>query len=167
MGWLMSVLGRWKEWGETLGPALLAAAALLLDLAEDGEGFVHAVAVGVLALAAALSLASGGGEPRALRALAPRRGGSRSGAPVVCSPPRAASVLEVVQRLPAPRLAADHTLQLTVLGARLGGPHRLGLGPAELGADRPRALRLEAEETARAQAALREVDWAGAEVGEA
>ncbi|MGZ3480301.1 MAG: hypothetical protein ACXU81_08125, partial [Myxococcaceae bacterium] len=74
--------------------------------------------------------------------------------------------LEVVQRLPSPRLAADHTLQLTVLGAAwavLTGwvwGRRSWKRMAE-------GVRLEAEERARAQARLRGADWAGSEVGEA
>ncbi len=73
-------------------------------------------------------------------------------------------VLEVVQRLPAPRLAADHTLQLTVLGgawAVLTG-WVWGRRSWERMAE---GVRLEAEEAARAEA--RAVDWARTKVGEA
>lgn len=165
MGWLMRMLGRWKEWGETLGPALLAAAALVLDLVEDGEGFVHAMAVGILAVAAALSLAAAVvslgrfGTSRLARRFALWR---------ACGLLAAAGCLglEVFQRLPGPRLAADHTLQLTVLGAAwaLLTGWVWGRRSWERMAE---GVRLEAEEMARAQARLREVDWARPEVGEA
>ncbi len=165
MGWLMAMLRRWKEWGETLGPALLAAAALVLDLADDGEGFVHALAVGVLALASALSL---GAALESLGRFGPSRLARRFALWRACGLLACAAclVLEVVQRLPAPRLAADHTLQLTVLGAAwavLTG-WVWGRRSWERMAE---GVRLEAEETARAQAALRAGEWGRSEVGEA
>lgn len=165
MGWLMTTLRRWKEWGETLGPALLAATALVLDLAEDGEGFVHALAVGVLALASALSLGAALESPGRF---GPSRLARRFSLWRACGLLASAGclVLEVVQRLPAPRLAADYTLQLTVLGgawAVLTG-WVWGRRSWERMAE---GVRLEAEEAARAEAALRAVDWARSKVGEA
>jgi len=165
MGWLMTMLRRWKEWGETLGPALLAATALVLDLAEDGEGFVHALAVGVLALASALSLGAALESPGRF---GPSRLARRFSLWRACGLLASAGclVLEVVQRLPAPRLAADHTLQLTVLGgawAVLTG-WVWGRRSWERMAE---GVRLEAEEAAREEAALRAVDWARSKVGEA
>lgn len=165
MGWLMGLDRRWKEWAETLGPALLAAAALALDLAEDGEAFVHAVAVGALAVAAALSLAA---AVLSLGRFGPSRLARRFALWRACGLLAAAGCLavEVVQRLPAPRLAADHTLQLTVLGAAwavLTG-WVWGRRSWERIAE---GLRLQAEETARTRAALRDVRWAGSEPGEA
>jgi len=82
----MNIERRWKERGETLGPALLAVLALVLDLAEEGESSVHAVAVGVIALGVATSLAG------------------------------AVVSLALVERLSAPRLVPDATLYLSILG---------------------------------------------------
>ena len=49
MGWPMGNLRRWKEQGETLVPTALAGVALVLDMAEDGESWLHAAAVAIIA----------------------------------------------------------------------------------------------------------------------
>jgi hypothetical protein len=112
----MEIDRRWKERGETLGPALLAVVALVLDLAEDGESFLHAAAVGMTALATATSLAGAVvsfgrfGPSRLARRFALWRAfGLAAAAGCLC--------LGLLERLPAPRLVADATMQLTVLGA--------------------------------------------------
>ena len=165
MGGLMGPDGRWKELGETLGPALLATAALVLDLTEDGEAFVPAVAVGLVALAAALSLA---GAVVSFGRYGPSRLARRFALWRACGFLAAAGCLavELVQRLPMPRLAADHTLPLTVPGAAWAvltgwvwgrrSWERLAEG-----------VRLQEEETARAQAEMRDVHWTGSEISEA
>ena len=165
MGWLRGLHRGWKEWGETLGPALLAGAALVLDLAEDGEAFVHAVAVGLVALAAALSL---GGVVVSFGRYGLSRLARRFALWRACGLLAAAGCLtvEVVQRLPAPRLAADHTLQLTVLG--VAWPVLTGWVWGRRSWERMAdAVRLQEEETARSKAALRDVRWPGTEIGEA
>jgi hypothetical protein len=161
----MRVDGRWKEWGETVGPALLAGVALLLDLAQDGESFLHSVALGLVALAAALS---GAAAVVSLGRFGPSGLGRRFSVWRACGLFAAAGclVLEVVERFSAPRFPSDGTLQLTVLGgawALLTGWvwgrrswERLCEG-----------LRLEAEAAAQARAAAREVRWARPGVGEA
>ena len=163
----MGMERRRKEWGETLGPALLAGVALLLDLAEDHDSFIHAAAVGVVALAAALS---GAAAVVSLGRFGPSRLARRFSLWRACGLFAAAGCLgvEVVERFSTPRLPADGTLQLTVLGAAWAlltgwvwgrrSWERLCEG-----------LRLEAEEAAqaRAQAAARQVRWARSEIGEA
>lgn len=161
----MRVDGRWREWGETVGPALLAGVALLLDLAEDGESFLHAVAVGVVALAAALSTAV---AVVSLGRFGPSRLGRRFSLWRTCGLLAAAGcfVLEVVERFSMPRLAADGTLQLTVLGAAWAVLTGWVWGRRSW--DRLcEGLRLEAEAVAQARAAAREVRWARREIGEA
>jgi hypothetical protein len=111
----MALGRRWREWGETLAPGALAALALVLDLAEDGESFVHAAALGLVALAAALS---GAAAVVSLGRFGPSRLGWRFSLWRACGLAAAAGCfgLELVERFGAPRLAADTTLQLTVLG---------------------------------------------------
>jgi len=107
---------RWKERGETLGPAFLALAALALDLWEDGQSVAHAAAVGVVALAAGwsgagavLSLGRFGASGLGRRFALWRAFGLTASAGCLC--------LDVVERLPAPWGADDGVLQLGVLGA--------------------------------------------------
>ncbi len=159
----MRIDGRWKERGETLGPALLAGLALVLDLATDGESLVHAGAVGVVALASAVS---GAAAVVSLGRFGPSRLGRRFSLWRACGLAAAAGCLclEVVQRFSTPRLAADATLQLTVLGgawALLTGWvwgrrswERIAAG-----------LRLAAPEDAP-EGSARGVRWAGQEMGE-
>jgi len=166
MGWVMGIDRRWKERGETLVPAALAGLALMLDLSEDGESFVHAAAVGLVALAAAVS---GAAAVVSLGRFGPSRLGKRFSVWRACGLFAAAAclTLEVVQRFAAPRHAVDATIQLTVLGgawALLTGWvwgrrswERLAAGLAAEAEER----RVEAERTARG------VRWAGREVGEA
>jgi len=113
---MMGIDRRWKERGETLVPAALAGLALLLDLSEDGESFAHAAGVGVVALAAAVSGAAGVVSPGRF---GPSRLARRFSIWRACGLFAAAACLglEVVQRIAAPRHAADATIQLTVLGA--------------------------------------------------
>ena len=160
----MTIDRRWKERGETLGPALLAGVALVLDLAEGGESSVHAVAVGVIALAVATSLA---GAVVSLGRYGPTGLARRFALWRACGLVAAAGCLclGLVERLPAPRLVADATVYLTVLGgawALLTGWvwgrrswERLARGLAE--AD------LEAEASSPAHS----MGWNGREIGEA
>jgi hypothetical protein len=166
MGWVMGNLRRWKERGETLVPAALAGVALVLDVAEDGESWLHAAAVAIIALAAALSLAA------AVVSFG-RYGSSRLGRRFAlwraCGLFLAAGclALEVVERLGTPRAVADGTLQLTVLGAAWAALtgwvwgrrswERMVAGLAVPG--------METEASARA--ARRRVRWAKHEMGEA
>ena len=112
----MTIGKRWKERGETLVPAMLAAVALVLDLAENGESFVHAVAVASVTLAAALS---GAAAVSSLGRFGPSGLGRRFAVWRAFGLLAAAAclALEGVQRLATPRLPADATIQLTVLGA--------------------------------------------------
>ena len=112
----MTIGRRWKERGETLAPAALAAVALVLDLAEDGESFLHAAAVAVVALAAALS---GAAAVVSLGRYGPSRLARRFALWRACGLLAAAGclALEVAERFVTPRLVADGTVQLTVLGA--------------------------------------------------
>ncbi len=166
MGWVMGIDRRWKEWGETLVPAALAGLALVLDLSEDGESFAHAAAVGLVALAAAVS---GAAAVVSLGRFGPSRLARRFSIWRACGLFAAAVCLsfEVVQRFAAPRHAADATIQLTVLGgawALLTGWvwgrrswDRLAAG-----------LAAEAEERrAEQERAARGVRWAEREMGEA
>jgi len=112
----MTIGRRWKERGETLAPAALAVLALMLDLADDGESFLHAAAVAVVAIAAAacgsVAVVSLGryGQSRLARRFALWR---------ACGFLAAAACLglEVAERLATPRLVPDGTVQLTVLAA--------------------------------------------------
>ena len=109
-------IGRpWKERAETLAPAALAVLALMLDLAEDGESFLHAAAVAVVAIAAAVC---GGAVVVSLGRYGPSRLGRRFALWRACGFLAAAGclALEVAERLATPRLVADGTVQLTVLG---------------------------------------------------
>ncbi len=117
---MMTIGRRWKERGETLVPAALAGVALLLDLAEDGESFLHAAAVAVVALAAALSLAA---AVVSFGRYGPSRLGRRFALWRACGLLAAAGCLglEVAERLAMPRAVSDGTLQLTVLGAAWAG----------------------------------------------
>ena len=112
----MRIGRRWKERGEVLVPAVLAGIALMIDLADDGESFLHAAAVAVVALAAALS---GAAAVVSLGRFGPSRLGRRFALWRACGLFAAAGcfVLEVARRLAAPRGVADGTVQLTVLGA--------------------------------------------------
>ena len=116
MGWVMAIGRRWKERGETLVPAVLAGVALMLDLAEDGESFLHAAAVAVVALPAALS---GAAAVVSLGRYGPSRLGRRFALCRAGGLFAAAGcfVLELAERLATPRGVADGTVQLTVLGA--------------------------------------------------
>ena len=157
---------RWKERGETLVPALLAAVALTLDLSVDGESFAHAAAVAVVAVAAALS---GAAAVVSLGRFGPSRLGRRFALWRACGLAAAAAclTLEVAERFGMPRLAADATVQLTVLGAAWAlltgwvwgrrSWERLVAGFAVPGP--------EAETSERP--ARRGVRWAGGEIGEA
>jgi len=156
---------RWRELGETLGPALLAGAATLLDFADDGPSFAHAAAVGLIALAAALCGAA------AVVSFG-RFGPSRLGRPFAtwraCGLAAAAGclALEVGMRVESPRLALEATVQLGVLGgawALLTGwvwgrrsweRMSVGLSPRE-------------RELPRSERARRGVRWAGQETGKA
>jgi hypothetical protein len=163
---MMEIDRRWKERGETLVPAALAGLALLLDLSEDGESFAHAVGVGLVALAAAMSGAAG---VVSLGRFGPSRLARRFSIWRACGLFAAAACLglEVVQRIAAPRHAADATIQLTVLGAAWAlltgwvwgrrSWERMAAGLAAEAEER----RAEAERTGRG------VRWAGREVGEA
>jgi hypothetical protein len=106
---------RSRELGETLGPALLAGVATLLDVANDGPSFAHAVAVGVLALAAALS---GAAAVVSVGRFGPSLLGRRFARWRACGLAAAAGclALEVGMRLGTPRLASDDTVRLGVLG---------------------------------------------------
>ena len=112
----MTIGRRWKERGETLAPAALAAVALVLDLAEDGESFLHAAAVAVVALAAALN---GAAAVVSLGRYGPSRLARRFALWRACGLLAAAGCLafEVAERFVTPRVVADGTVQLTVLGA--------------------------------------------------
>jgi hypothetical protein len=159
----MNIDRRWKERGETLGPALLAVVALGLDVAVEGESSVHAVAVGVIALGVATSLAGAVvslgryGTTRLARRFAIWRALGLAAAAFCLG-------LALVERLSAPRLVADATLYLSVLGgawAFLTGWvwgrrswERLARG----------LLESQPEAEARAQQSVR---WAGREIGEA
>lgn len=116
MGWVIAMDRRWKERGETLVPALLAGVGLLLDLSVDGESFAHAAAVAVVALAAGLSVAA---AVVSLGRFGPSRLGRRFALWRACGLTAAAAclALEVGERFATPRIAADATVQLTVLGA--------------------------------------------------
>jgi len=116
MGSVMTIGRRWRERGETLVPAVLAGAALALDLSDDGEAFVHAAAVAVVALASALS---GAAAVVSLGRYGPSRLGRRFALWRALGLLAAAGclALEVAERVPTPRLVADGTVQLTVLGA--------------------------------------------------
>jgi hypothetical protein len=111
----MAIGGRWKERGETLVPVLLAGVALMLDLADDGESFLHAAAVAMLAVAGALS---GAAAVVSLGRYGPSRLGRRFALWRACGLFAAAGcfVLGVAERIATPRLVADGTVQLTVLG---------------------------------------------------
>jgi len=111
----MGIDRRWRERGETLGPALLAAAATVLDLGDDGASFAHAAAVGVLALAAA---SSGAAAVVSLGRFGPSRLGRRFAMWRACGLAAAAGclALEVGMRFGAPQLASDATVQLGILG---------------------------------------------------
>ncbi len=155
----MAIGGRWKEWGETLAPAALAAVALGLDLAEDGESFVHAAALGLVALAAALS---GAAAVVSLGRFGPSSLGRRFSLWRACGLLAAAGCfgLALVERHGAPRLAADATLQLTVLGGAwalltgwVWGRRSWGRMSARLA------------EEAREQAPPRAARWTGQEIG--
>jgi hypothetical protein len=115
MGWVMTIVRRWKERGETLVPALLAGVALTLDLADDGQSFLHAVAVALVALAAALS---GAAAVVSLGRYGPSRLGRRFALWRACGLLAAAGclALEVAERFATPRHVADSSVQLTVLG---------------------------------------------------
>jgi len=115
MGWMMTIGGRWRERGEMLVPAALAVVALLLDVVDDGESSLHAAAVAVVALAAALS---GAVAVVSLGRYGPSRLGRRFSLWRAFGFLAAAGCLglEVVERLGTPRLVADGTVQLTVLG---------------------------------------------------
>lgn len=112
----MTIGRRWKERGETLAPAALAVLALMLDLADDGESFLHAAAVAVVAIAAAVC---GAAAVVSLGRYGPSRLGRRFALWRACGFLAAAGclALEVAERLGTPRLVADGTVQLTVLGA--------------------------------------------------
>ena len=99
----MTIGRRWRERGETLVPAALAAMALLLDVADDGESFLHAAAVAVV------SLGRYGPSRLGRRFSLWRAFGFLAAA--------GCFALEVVERLGSPRHVADGTVQLTVLGA--------------------------------------------------
>jgi len=162
----MAKLRRWKERGETLVPSGLAGLALVLDMSEDGESFLHAAAVAIIALAAALSLAA---AVVSLGRYGPSRLGRRFALWRACGLLAAAGclALEVVERLATPRAVADGTVQLTVLGgawAVLTGWvwgrrswERMLAGLAAPGQ----------ETEASARAARRRVRWAKHEMGEA
>ena len=111
----MNIERRWKERGETLGPALLALVALVLDVAVEGESSVHAVAVGVIALGVATSLAGAVvslgryGSTRLARRFARWRALGLLAAAFCLG-------LALVERLSAPRLVPDATLYLSILG---------------------------------------------------
>ena len=112
----MTIGRRWKERGETLVPAALAVLALMLDLADDGESFLHAAAVAVVAIAVAVC---GAAAVVSLGRYGPSRLGRRFALWRACGFLAAAAclALEVAERLARPRLVADGTVQLTVLGA--------------------------------------------------
>ena len=97
-------------------PAALATVAFLLDVADDGESFLHATAVAVVALAAALS---GAVAVLSLGRYGPSRLGRRFSLWRACGFLAAAGclALEVAERLGTPRHVADGTVQLTLLGA--------------------------------------------------
>jgi len=159
----MTIERRWKERGETLGPALLAVVALVLDLAEGGESSVHAVAVGVIALAAATSLAA---AVVSLGRYGPTRLARRFAVWRACGLAAAAGCLglALVERLPSPRLVSDARLYLTVLGgawALLTGWVWGRRSWERLASGLPEAV-LQTEASAG-----RSVRWAGREVGEA
>ena len=157
---------RWKERGETLVPALLSALALMLDLSGDGESFAHAAAVAVVAVAAALS---GAAAVVSLGRFGPSRLGRRFALWRACGLAAAAGCLtfEVAQRFATPRLAADATVQLTVLGTAwalltgwVWGRRSWERLVAGLKVPGP-------EGEAGVQRARRGVRWAGGEIGEA
>jgi hypothetical protein len=112
----MTIGRRWKERGETLAPAALAVLALMLDLADDGESFLHAAAVAVVAIAAAVC---GAAAVVSLGRYGPSRLARRFALWRACGLLAAAGclALEVAERLATPWLVADGTVQLTVLGA--------------------------------------------------
>jgi hypothetical protein len=157
---------RWKERGETLVPATLAGVALVLDLAEDGESFLHAAAVAVIALAVAASLAA---AVVSLGRYGPSRLGRRFALWRACGLLLAAGclALEVVERLATPRAVADGTVQLTVLGAAWA--LLTGWVWGRRSWERMLAgLAVAGEETAPgARAARRDVRWTKQEMGEA
>ena len=159
----MTIGRRWKERGETLVPALLAGLALLLDMSGDGESFAHAVAVAVLAVAAALS---GAAAVVSLGRFGPSRLGRRFALWRACGLAAAAGclTLEVAERFATPRLAADTTVQLTVLGAAWA--LLTGWVWGRRSWDRLVAG-LALPEEAAVQRARRGVHWAGQEMGEA
>jgi hypothetical protein len=160
----MTIGRRWKERGETLAPALLGGIALMLDLADDGESFLHAAAVAVVALATALSVA-------AAVVSVGRYGASRLGRRFAlwrtCGLLAAAGCFALggAARLATPRLVADGAIQLTLLGAAWAvltgwvwgrrSWERMVTGLAVPGPD----------EDAGARAPRRGVRWAGHEVG--
>ena len=159
----MEIDRRWKERGETLGPALLALVALVLDLGEDAESFLHAAAVGMIALATATSLAGAVvglgrfGPSRLARRFALWRAfGLTAAAGCLC--------LGLMVRLPAPRLVSDATLQLTVLGAAWA--LLTGWVWGRRSWERLASSLAEAEAQAEASSA-HSVPWGGREVGEA
>ena len=161
----MTIGRRWKERGETLVPALLAGVALVLDMAGDGESFAHAAALAVVALAAALS---GAAAVVSLGRFGPSRLGRHFALWRACGLTAAASclTLEVAERFATPRLAADATVQLTVLGAAWAlltgwvwgrrSWKRLVAGLAVTGPEEDAVRR-----------SRRGVRWAGQEMGEA
>jgi hypothetical protein len=112
----MRIGRRWKERAETLAPAALAVLALMLDMVNDGESFLHAAAVAVVAIAAAVC---GAAAVVSLGRYGPSRLGQRFALWRACGFLAAAGSLglEVAERLATPRLVADGTVQLTVLGA--------------------------------------------------
>ena len=166
MGWVMTIGRRWKERGETLVPAALAGLALMLDLAEDGEAFVHAAAVAVLAVATALSAAA---AVLSSGRYGPSRLGRRFALWRALGLLAAAGCLSlaVAERVATPRLVADGTLQLTVLGAAwavltgwVWGRRSWMRMVAGLSVSGP-------GDEVGARAARRGMRWAGHEMGEA
>jgi len=162
----MAKLRRWKERGETLVSSGLAGLALVLDMSEDGESFLHAAAVAIIALAAALSLAA---AVVSLGRYGPSRLGRRFALWRACGLLAAAGclALEVVERLATPRAVADGTVQLTVLGGAWAVLTGWVWGRRSW--ERMLAgLAVPGQETeASARAARRRVRWAKHEMGEA
>jgi hypothetical protein len=154
---------QWKEWGETVAPAALAVLALGLDFAGDGESFVDAAALGLVALAAALS---GAAAVMSLGRFGQSPLGRRFSLWRACGLAAAAGCfgLELVERYGAPPLAADVTLQLTVLG----GAWALLTGwvwDAGAGSGWPQGL--PSRRRRPGGEAQRSVRWAGRKIGEA
>ena len=160
----MTIGRRWKERGATLVPAVLGGIALMLDLTDDGESFLHAAAVAVVAAATALSVAA---AVVSLERYGPSRLGRRFALWRACGLLGAAGcfALEVAERLATPRLVTDGTIQLTALGAAwavltgwVWGRRSWARVVAGLAVPGP-------EQDARARPARRGVRWAGHEVG--